>query len=125
MIYDPVFSVSESGIQAPTYDEILEYFQSQAKAIFGSDINLDADTQDGQLIAIFAAALSDVNAQAISVYNAFNPATAKGIALDSAVKTNGLTRHEASHSTVDLRLVGQAGTIITNGIAIDGNDNRW
>lgn len=125
MIYDPVFSVSESGIQAPTYDEILEYFQTQAKAIFGSDINLDADTQDGQLIAIFAAALSDVNAQAISVYNAFNPATAKGIALDSAVKTNGLTRHEASHSTVDLRLVGQAGTIITGGIAIDGNNHRW
>ena len=78
MIYDPVFSVSESGIQAPTYDEILEYFQTQAKAIFGSDINLDADTQDGQLIAIFAAALSDVNSQAISVYNAFNRSIRRG-----------------------------------------------
>lgn len=124
-IDSPVFSVNETGITAPAYAEILEYFKEKAREIFGDDINLASDTQDGQLIAIFAKSLSDVNAQAVSVYSAYNPQTAKGIALDSAVKTNGLTRHEASHSTADLRLVGQAGTTIVNGIAIDGNENRW
>ena len=124
-ISDPVFQVTSEGITAPSYEEILEYFQSEAQRIFGSDINLDADTQDGQLIAIFAAALSDVNAQAIAVYNSFNPNTAIGVALDSAVKTNGLERREATQSTVDLRLIGQAGTVITNGVAIDSFENRW
>lgn len=125
MISNPVFTVSENGIQAPSYAEIFEYFQSKAREIFGQDVNLDADTQDGQLIAIFALALSDVNAQAIATYNQFNPNTAVGVGLDSAVKTNGITRHTATNSTVDLGLIGQAGTVITNGVATDDNENRW
>lgn len=125
MISNPVFSVTENGIQAPSYAEILEYFQSKAREIFGQDVNIDADTQDGQLIAIFALALSDVNAQAIATYNQFNPNTAVGVGLDSAVKTNGITRHTATNSTVDLVLIGQAGTVITNGVATDDNENRW
>lgn len=125
MISNPVFSVTENGIQAPSYAEILEYFQSQARNIFGQDVNIDADTQDGQLIAIFALALSDVNAQAIATYNQFNPNTAVGVGLDSAVKTNGISRHTATNSTVDLVLIGQAGTVITNGVATDDNENRW
>lgn len=124
-ISDPVFQVTAQGITAPSYAEILEYLQGQARQIFGNDINLSADTQDGQIIAIVAAAISDVNAQAIAVYNSFNPNTAIGVALDSAVKTNGLKRREPTQSTVDLLLVGQAGTVITNGIAIDTFENRW
>lgn len=125
MISNPVFSVTENGIQAPSYAEILEYFQSKARNIFGQDVNIDADTQDGQLISIFALALSDVNSQAIATYNQFNPNTAVGVGLDSAVKTNGITRHTATNSTVDLVLIGQAGTVITNGVATDDNENRW
>lgn len=125
MISTPVFTVTENGIQAPSYAEILDHFQSQARAIFGQDINVDADTQDGQLIAIFAQAVSDVNAQAIATYNQYNPNTAVGIGLDSAVKTNGITRQSATNSTVDLVLIGQAGTVITNGYATDDNNNNW
>lgn len=124
-ISDPVFRVTSDGITAPSYDEILDYFQSQARSIFGSDINLDADTQDGQLIAIFSAALHDVNSQAIATYNAFGPKTAIGQALDNAVALNGLKRQQATASQVDLRLIGQAGTVITNGAAIDSFENRW
>lgn len=125
MIENPVFEVTENGIYAPSYAEILEYFQNQARAIFGQDVDIDADTQDGQLIAIFAQAVSDVNAQAIATYNQFNPNTAVGVGLDSAVKTNGIERQEATNSTVDLVLIGQAGTVINNGIATDDNSNNW
>lgn len=122
---DPVFSVTENGITAPTYEEVLTYFQGKAREIFGSDVNLDADTQDGQLIAIFASALSDVNAQAIAVYNAYNPNTATGVALDSAVKTNGLSRHDSTPSQVDLTLTGQVGTVIVGGYALDASRRKW
>lgn len=125
MIDDPVFSVTETGISAPSYEEIYEYLKGRMRNIFGDDINLDADTQDGQMVGIVAAAISDVNAQAIAVYNAYNPTTAKGVALDSAVKVNGITRQAASHSQVDLRIVGQAGTHIVNGVALDEAENKW
>lgn len=125
MIESPVFNVTENGIKAPSYAEILEYFQEKGKAIFGQDVDLDADTQDGQLIAIFAQAISDVNAQAIATYNQFNPNTAVGVGLDSAVKTNGIERHVATNSTVDLVLIGQAGTVIDNGIASDDAGTNW
>lgn len=124
-ISDPVFQVTAQGITAPSYAEILEYLQSEAQRIFGSDINLAADTQDGQLIAIFAAALHDVNSQAIATYNAFSPKTAIGVALDNVVAQNGLVRQSPSASQADLRLIGQAGTIITNGAALDTFENRW
>lgn len=125
MIADPTFKVTAEGISAPTYGEVLEYFQSKARSIFGADINIDPDTQDGQLISIFAAALSDVNAQAVSVYSAFNPNTAQGVALDSAVKANGLARRDATPSQVDLTITGQVGTTITNGAAMDANRVKW
>lgn len=125
MITSPIFRVNAQGIHAPSYAEILEYFTAQAKTIFGSDINLDADTQDGQLLAIFASAINDVNAQAIATYNQFNPNTAVGVGLDSAVKTNGIMRNVATYSTVDVVLVGQAGTTINNGMVSDDFGNNW
>lgn len=124
-ITDPVFQITDNGVTAPTYSEILEYFQDKARQIFGQDINIDPDTADGQLLAIVAVALHDVNSQAIATAAAFNPQTATGTALDSVVKVNGLTRREATHSQVDLRIVGQAGTQITNGVAVDSFENRW
>lgn len=125
MITSPIFRVNAQGIHAPSYAEILEYFTAQAQTIFGSDINLDADTQDGQLLAIFASAINDVNSQAIATYNQFNPNTAVGVGLDSAVKTNGIKRNVATHSTVDLVVVGQAGTTINNGVVSDNFGNNW
>jgi uncharacterized phage protein gp47/JayE len=124
-ITDPVFQITDNGVTAPTYSEILEYFQDKARQIFGQDINIDSDTADGQLLAIVAVSLHDVNSQAIATAAAFNPQTATGTALDSVVKVNGLTRREPTHSQVDLRIVGQAGTQITNGVAVDSFENRW
>lgn len=124
-ISSPVFQITADGFKAPSYSEIFDYFKSKAQEIFGTDINLDSDTQDGQLLAIFALAISDVNSAAQSLYWAYNPNTATGIALDSAVKTNGISRRVATHSQVNLKIIGQAGTVITNGTAIDTAGNKW
>lgn len=124
-ISDPVFQVTSAGIAAPSFAEVLDYYQTQAKSIFGQDVNLDPDTQDGQLISIFAAALSDVNAEAINVYSAYNPQSAIGVALDSAVKTNGIARRAATYSTADVTLSGANGTVITDGTVRDADGNEW
>lgn len=117
--------VSATGISAPTYADVLDYLQTQYRVIYGADIYLGADSQDGQFLAILAKAIDDANAVAIQVYNAFSPATAVGAALSSNVKINGIKRDVASYSTVDLTITGQAGTTIANGVAIDIAKTRW
>ncbi len=118
-------TIDANGITAPTYAEVLEYLKDQYRAIYGPDVYLEADSQDGQLLAVFASSINDANAVAIAIYNSFSPATAQGAALSSNVKINGIARHSSSYSTVDLLLVGQAGTTITNGIAKDANGVKW
>lgn len=124
-ISDPVFKVSASGVSAPTLTEVREYLRGKAQEIFGGDVYLGEDSADGQLIDIFAAAIDAVNSQAIAAYSQFSPVTAEGVGLDLVVKVNGISRNASSYSEVDLVLVGQAGTVITNGTAEDSNDQVW
>lgn len=118
-------TIDANGITAPTYAEVLEYLKAQYRAIYGPDVYLEADSQDGQLLGVFAKSISDANSVAIAIYNSFSPATAQGAALSNNVKINGIARKAPSFSTADLLIVGQAGTTITNGIAKDADGNQW
>lgn len=112
-------TIDATGISAPSYADILASLQASFRSIFGSDIYIDPDSQDGQLLAIFAQAISDSNDAAIAVFNAFSPAKAQGAGLSSVVKINGLARLVPSASTVDLTISGTAGQVITGGQAGD------
>ncbi|GAC1042247.1 baseplate J/gp47 family protein [Rhizobium sp. No.120] len=125
MATTPVCTIDATGIHVPSYTDVLTYLQNAYRAIYGADVYLEPDSQDGQLLAIFALAISDANSMAAAVYNSFSPATAQGAGLSSVVKLNGIQRGVASYSSVDLTLIGQAGTTINNGIASDTNGNQW
>jgi uncharacterized phage protein gp47/JayE len=118
-------TISATGISAPTYPQILAYLVTQFQAIFGSDSYLGADSQDGQWIAINAQAISDCNAAVVAAYNSFSPTTGQGNGLSSNVKINGLSRIAGSYSTATLTIVGQASTVIANGLAQDASGNTW
>lgn len=118
-------TITATGISAPSYATILSTLQSIYQGIFGSDAYLDPDSQDGQLLAIFAQAISDCNTQILAAYANFSPATGRGSALSSMVKINGLARNIPSNSTAPCTIVGVAGTIITNGQAVDTSGNIW
>lgn len=118
-------TIDATGIHAPTYADVLDYLKAQYRSIYGADVYLEADSMDGQFLAVFASAINDANSAAIAIYNSFSPASAQGSALSSNVKINGIARAVASFSTADLVIVGQAGTTITNGIAKDANNNQW
>lgn len=118
-------TIDANGIAAPTYADVFSFLQDQYRAIYGADTYLESDSQDGQLLGVFAKAINDVNSVAIAIYQSFSPATAQGAALSSNVKINGIARKVASYSSADLVLVGQAGATITNGAAKDANDVKW
>ncbi|CAD5276562.1 Bacteriophage protein [Bosea sp. 62] len=121
----PVCTIDENGIHKPDYEEARAYFVEAFQGIFGQDIYVDPDSQDGQHLAILSSAVNDANAMAVEVYNSFSPSSGRGAGLSSIVKINGIKRRVASFSTVDLLITGQAGTTITDGVATDGNGNRW
>jgi uncharacterized phage protein gp47/JayE len=118
-------TIDSTGISAPSYADILASLKASAAIIFGSDVYLEADSQDGQLLAVFAQAINDCNTVAVGVYNQFSPATSQGAGLSSVVKINGLQRLVPSNSTANVTIVGQAGTTIQNGIIQDENGNQW
>lgn len=124
-INSPAPTIDRTGITAPTLPDLIQYLEDQYREIFGHDVYLGPDSQDGQFLSILASAINDSNAVAVSVYNAFSPATAQGAGLSSVVKINGLRRHVSTYSTVDLNLTGVAGTIINSGVVKDVNNYKW
>lgn len=121
----PVCTIDADGLHAPLYADIWNYLVTQYQSIYGSDVYLGNDSQDGQFLALIASAIHDCNSSVAAVYLAFSPATAIGAGLSTMVKINNMRRQIATNSTVDLVLVGQAQTPITNGIARDANQNLW
>lgn len=118
-------TIDANGITAPNFADILDYLQTQYRGIYGEDVYLGNDSQDGQFLGVIASAINDCNAATVAVYNSFSPASAQGNGLSSNVKINGLRRKSPTNSTVDVRIVGQVGTTIVNGIVADTNGNQW
>jgi uncharacterized phage protein gp47/JayE len=121
----PVCFIDQLGIHAPSFADVLTYLQQQYRSIYGQDVYLGNDSQDGQFLGLVALAISDTNSAIVGVYGAFSPATAQGLGLSSVVKINGIHRLIPTNSSADLTLIGQNGTPINNGIVQDQNRNNW
>ncbi|MGP4771856.1 baseplate J/gp47 family protein [Acinetobacter sp. PFS20] len=117
--------INQYGATAATYSEVVEYLKEKYREIYGQDVYLENDSQDGQWIGVIARAIADCNAEVINAYNSMSPSTADTDALSRNVKINGIRRAVATQSSVSVVLVGVAGTIINNGIVSDKNNNRW
>ncbi len=125
MSFSELAYIDNTGIHIPDYPTVLDYLQTQYRAIYGEDVYLDSDSQDGQWVAIQALALFNTCQLAQSNYNSFSPLTALSDALSRQVKINGIARRESTFSQVDLDIVGQAGTVINNGAARDTLNQLW
>lgn len=117
--------VGPAGISAPSYDAILASMRESFRSIYGNDIYIEPDSQDGQLLALVAAAINDSNNTAIAVYNSFSPSYAQGAGLSSVVKINGIRRLSSSFSTAVGTVTGVYGTDINYGAVSDANGNVW
>lgn len=107
--------LTSQGFTRSRLDERLAALQVAVQAIFGTDINLDPDSIDGQTLGIFAESQSNLDQLAEDVYHSFNPQSATGVALSRLVQLNGIRRIEGTYSTVTVRCVGSEGTVIPAG----------
>lgn len=120
-------TIDATGIAVPDYSDIYTQLQNAYLQIYGTDSDLDPNTQDGQFLAIFAQAISDCDNAAQDVYNAFSINSAQGAGLSSIVKLVGVRRATAGFSTDVLTVVGTANTTITGGQVGDdlGQGTIW
>jgi hypothetical protein len=121
----PVCTIDATGIHRPTLATCLAYFVNGYQGIYGTDVSLGSDTQDGELMGLLGAAVDDCNAETVSAYNAYSPATAQGAGLSSNVKINGLARKVPTYSSVPVLVVGQVTLAVPATQCSDGSGNVW
>lgn len=117
--------IDNSGIHVPSYQDIIDYYVSKAKEIFGSDIYLGEDSQDYQMLSILARASAASLQAAVDSYNARDPDTAFDDTLDGLVTINGIERKLSTYSTVNLNLTGIPYTIIRGGVVQSVSGDKW
>ena len=121
----PICTVDATGIHKPTLATVLSYFTSGYMAIYGSDVYLGSDSQDGELMGLLGSALDDANAMCVQAYQSYSPATAQGAGLSTVVKINGIARNVSSNSSVPILVVGVATSAIANGLIADAAGHQW
>ncbi len=124
MSYTPPV-IDSAGLHVPLYADILQYLISNFQNIYGQDIYLENDAADYEWISILSYAYNDVMLGLQYEYNNRSPLNALGVALDSLVQVNGITRKVSSNSICDVTLTGTPFAIIKNGLVQDSSGNYW
>ena len=118
--------IDANGFKAESFTEILTRLSNGLKDIYGQDINLDQDTQDGQQLGIQANIISDFQDLALYIYNSMDPDLADGANFDKLLKLLARTRLPSSRSTVDIEMVLSKTVSIPASYTIkDLNNQNW
>ena len=91
-------TLDDTGLTLQTLTDIVDDLTAKMKAIYGSDINVDPDSPDGQMINIFAQAAIDLREVLQAIYSGFDPDQASGVILDQRVVMNGISRKEGTYT---------------------------
>lgn len=122
---DLAAKLTPAGVEYPTFEDTLLSLQAKFRSIYGNDVYLEPDSQDGQWLAYLAQLIYDQNQAFEATVLSFDPTYAQGVNLSSLVKINGLTRKVATNSTVELLIGADVGTVINNGQAAGADGSVW
>jgi len=101
-------SIDSTGLTIDRLIDIISDYETTLKAAFGDNTKTDAQSVFGQLIQLFALAISDQQQLIQGVADSFNPNSAEGAALSTLVLLNGIQRQENEFSTVSLECIATA-----------------
>ena len=96
------FEFTSDGLNTQTYPEIYAELVAAYQAAYGSDINTDPDSPDGQRIGIEAKARSDLQQFVLALYQQIDPDFASGETLNRIIKLCGIARQPPARSSVNL-----------------------
>jgi uncharacterized phage protein gp47/JayE len=122
-----ITQLTPTGLVVSLLDDRIAQLTTALQGIFGEDINVDANSFDGQTIGIMSESINNLDQLAEALYQAFNPNTATGAALSLLVQLNGITRNLGSYSVVDLVCTGSVSADVPAGSLISSADGttQW
>lgn len=118
----PAITFSTTGPVAPQPEAVLSGVQQDWTEAFGTDLDLEHDTPQGQLIASEAAVVEQKNAEFLFLANQFDPNQAEGRWQDALGKIYFLDRKEATPTLVTCVCTGLSGTVITTSALVQSDD---
>lgn len=114
-------TLDKDGLQVKTAAELRAELQDGFKEIYGADINIDADSPDGQLIELITQEGVDIRDLATKVYNSFDPDFAQGVTLDQRVTINNIQRQAGDFTLVNVEITTDK-ALILDGLDAAAND---
>lgn len=122
-----MLAITDKGLEIERLDSILTRLSQSMRDIYGSDININPDQADGQMIGIFAQGVADINEIIAGVYAMSDPTKAVGVWLDIQLKYVGLTRNKQDYSYLNnVAFTTTIGTVIPDGYTLtDENGVEW
>ncbi len=113
------------GFVPKTLLELKEELEAAWRAEFGTNVELDPNSPDAQIIGIIADRLAELWELLQAVYSSQDPDKAVGQALDAVCAITGTQRDAAVNSTVVITATGDDGTILLTGreasVAVTGD----
>ena len=127
------FGLTDDGYTAPRTSDFLTIIRDSFEASVGVSIDWDSNAFLGNVTSIMAQQLGELGEASQTIYDAWIRANANGLPLDDLGNIVGVPRIEATQSTVDYELTGDAtsaGKIVPSGTQFEGGDDsnpvaRW
>lgn len=114
-------SFTSNGLTVSSLNELVNQLESDFKNIYGSDINIEQNSPDGQLLNIFAQGGYDIRSLLLQIYNSFDPDSASGSVLDERCALNNVFRKGGTYTTVNMTIVTDRSVELQG---IDGNEEE-
>ncbi len=119
----PPVAFTDNGFVPPVDSAIVAGDGADWNAAGGGDVNLDASTPQGQLIASQSALISQQNAMLCALFNAVDPARSSGVMQDAIARIYYLYRNAAEPTVLQVSCSGLASVVIpAGGLVSDVND---
>lgn len=109
------WGITPTGLNVPTLDDVRDERNAAMRTAFGASLPLDDQKIEGQLVAIQSEREVSVWEAIEALWQALDPDSATGAALDSLCALSGTVRRKAKSSTVVATLVGTSGDTISAG----------
>lgn len=119
-------NLSADGLTVNSTLDIVNNLTLAFQSIYGADINIGANSPDGQMINLLAQAIEDSLQLLVQVYNSFAVDSAFGVVLDQRVALSGIIRNQGTYTlayvsvtaTTALTLPGQDVLIANPGASV-------
>jgi uncharacterized phage protein gp47/JayE len=121
------FGLDETGLNIKTLADIKSEIEESLRALFGPQINLQPQSNFGQLVGIFSEREALLWELLEDIYNSQYPASASGVSLDNVLDLIALIRLGVSSSRIiNQGLFGTASTIIPQGtlFSVEGDSEK-